>query len=153
MNEKQARGEGRESRAERRWFRFERIEAWQLARLFNRGVYSATRKFPKEEMFGLASQLRRASVSISSNIAEGSGRNSDVDFAHFLVIAYGSLLEVVSQLCCALDEAYITEIKFNELAAQANILAGKITGLTKSLGRKPRISQPSTLVVRPSTSP
>jgi four helix bundle protein len=102
-------------------------------------------------MFGLTSQLRRASVSISSNIAEGFGRNSDVDFAHFLEIAYGSLMEGVSQLFCALDEGYITGKEFDELTLQADVIAGKIAGLAKSVGRKSRISQPSTLDSRPST--
>jgi len=68
-------------------FRFEKLEVWHLARHLNRVVYRATNDFPKHEQFGLTSQLRRASVSVSSNIAEGSGRNSDTDFAHFLEIA------------------------------------------------------------------
>ena len=149
-----------------RGFRFERIEVWQLARLFNREVYSTTRRFPKEELFCLTSQLRRASVSISSNIAEGSGRNSDVDFAHFLEIAYGSLMEVVSQLFIALDEEYLAQDVFDHLASDADVLARKIVALSKSLGRAPRLSvsspstqpstashQPSTLVARRSTSP
>jgi four helix bundle protein len=122
-----------------RAFRFERIEAWQLARAFNRSVYRATRGFPKDEMFALTSQIRRASVSVSSNIAEGSGRNSDADFAHFLEIAYGSLMEVVSQLFIALDESYLTEAQFEALADEADVLAGKIVALSKALGRKPRI--------------
>ena len=96
-----SRGERRETRARMREFRFERIEAWQLARQFNRQVYSNSRKFPKEEQFALLPQIRRASTSIGSNIAEGSGRNSDADFGHFLEIAYGSLMEVVSQLFVA----------------------------------------------------
>jgi four helix bundle protein len=123
-----------------RAFRFERIEAWQLARAFNRSVYRATRGFPKDEMFALTSQIRRASVSVSSNIAEGSGRNSDADFAHFLEIAYGSLMEVVSQLFIALDESYLTEAQFEALADEADVLAGKIVALSKALGRKPRIA-------------
>ncbi len=78
-------------------FRFEKLEVWQLARALNKLVYAMSRAFPKEEMFALTSQIRQASTSVSSNIAEGSGRNSDTDFAHFLEIAYGSLMEVVSQ--------------------------------------------------------
>ena len=124
----------------RRAFRSERIEAWQLARVFNRSVYKATRGLPKEELFELSAQLRRASVSVSSNIAEGSGRNSDADFAHFLEVAYGSLMEVVSQLFIALDEVYIAQAEFDHLAQQADLLAGKIVALSKSLGRRPRIT-------------
>ena len=124
-----------------RGFRFERIEAWQLARVFNRSVYRAARGFPKDEMFALTSQIRRASVSVSSNIAESSGRNSDADFAHFLEIAYGSLMEVVSQLYIALDEKYLGEAEFRALADEADLLTSKIVALTKALGRKPRIAE------------
>jgi len=124
-------------------FRFERIEAWQLARAFNGSVYRASRGFPKEEAFALTSQIRRASVSVSSNIAEGSGRNSDADFAHFLEIAYGSLMEVISQLCIALDERYLSEADFRAIADEADVRAGKIVALTKSLGRRPRIAASS----------
>jgi four helix bundle protein len=123
-----------------RAFRFERIEAWQLARAFNKAVYRAARGFPKDEMFALTSQIRRASVSVSSNIAEGSGRNSDADFAHFLEIAYGSLMEVVSQLYLALDQGYVRDVQFDELLAEADVLASKLVALSKALGRKPRIA-------------
>ena len=85
-------------------FRFQKVEVWQQARRLNKKAYICTRQFPESERFGLVSQIRRASVSISSNIAEGSGRNSDVDFSHFLEIAYGSLMEVISQLYLALDK-------------------------------------------------
>ncbi|TSA34352.1 MAG: four helix bundle protein [Verrucomicrobiaceae bacterium] len=109
----------------RRKFRFENIEAWQLSRALNRKIYLVSKKFPKEELFALTSQIRRASVSIGSNIAEGSGRNSDAGFAHFLEIAYGSLMETVSQLFVALDENYITDESFDELADDADLLSGK----------------------------
>ena len=135
-----------------REFRFERIEAWQLARVLNKTIYAVTREFPKEEQFGLTSQLRRASVSVSSNTAEGSGRNSDVDFAHFLEIAYGSLMEYVSQLFLALDENYLTKDSFDQLANDADLLAGKIAALSKSLGRVSRIAPPPTLATRSSAS-
>jgi four helix bundle protein len=108
--------------------------------------------FPKEEMFGLTSQLRRASVSVSSNVAEGSGRNSDTDFAHFLEIAYGSLMEVASQLFLALDQGYTAEQDLDPILTEIDLLAGKIVALSKSLGRTSRISpKPSTLDPRPST--
>lgn len=73
---------------------------------------------------------------------EGSGRNSDADFAHFLEIAYGSLMEVVSQLYIALDEKYLGEAEFRGLADEADTLAGKIAALAKALGRQPRIANP-----------
>ena len=122
-------------------FRFERLEVWQLARAFNRVIYRISRRFPEEEKFGITSQIRRASVSISSNIAEGSGRNSDADFAHFLEIAYGSLMETVSQLFLALDEEYLSLDTFEKITVDADLLASKIVALAKSLGRKSRIAQ------------
>ena len=121
-------------------FRFEKLEVWQLARQLNRSVYHATSGFPKSEQFGLTAQVRRASVSVSSNIAEGSGRNSDADFSHFLEIAYGSLMEVVSQCYLALDENYLDQPTLDSIATNAHTLAGKITALSKSLGRTARIS-------------
>ena len=136
------RDERRGSRARRREFRFERIEAWQLARQFNRQVYAISRKFPKEEQFALLPQIRRASTSVGSNIAEGSGRNSDADFGHFLEIAYGSLMEVVSQLFVAVDENYIPQEQFDAIADEADLLAGKIVNLSKSLGRTARFTKP-----------
>lgn len=78
-------------------FRFEKLDVWHKAIEHANRVYELTRKFPVDERFGLTSQMRRSAVSVSSNIAEGSGRTSDTGFARFLEIAYGSLMEVVSQ--------------------------------------------------------
>lgn len=147
-----SRGMKVERRGGRHRFRFESLGVWQLARALNKQVYSICRKFPQDELFGLTLQLRRASVSISSNIAEGSGRNFDTDFAHFLEIAYGSLMEVVSQLFIALDEAYLAQDVFDCIASDADVLAGKIVALSKSLGRAPRFSTPSPPAPRPSKS-
>ena len=79
-------------------FRFEKLDVWHRSVQLADSVYLVTRSFPSDERFGLTSQLRRAVVSISSNIAEGSSRRSDTDFARFIEIAYGSLMEVVSKL-------------------------------------------------------
>ena len=119
-------------------FRFQKLEVWQQARLLNRTIYSLSRSFPSHEVYALTSQIRRASVSISSNIAEGSGRNSDADFAHFLEIAYGSLMEVISQLFLAMDEDYITQGQIEEITADADILASQLVALSKTLGRVSR---------------
>ena len=121
-------------------FRFEKLEVWQQARKLNRKVYECTKAFPDTERYALVSQLRRASVSVSSNIAEGAGRNSDVDFARFLEIAYGSLMEVVSQLFLALDEGYLEQTKWDEIASDAHVIASQLAALSKSLGREPRRS-------------
>lgn len=87
-------------------------------------------------------QIWRASTSVGSNIAEGSRRNSDADFGHFLEIAYGSLMEVFLQLFVALDENYIPQERFDAIADEADLLAGKIVNLSKSLGRTARLNKP-----------
>ncbi|MFH1920597.1 MAG: four helix bundle protein [Planctomycetota bacterium] len=79
-------------------FRFEKLEVWRKAVDFADVVYAVTRTFPNDERFGLTGQMRRAAVSISSNLAEGSGRSSNKDFVQSVEIAYGSLMEVVSQM-------------------------------------------------------
>jgi four helix bundle protein len=89
-------------------FRFEKLTVWQSARRLSGEVYAVTKSFPRDELFGLTSQLRRAVVSVSANIAEGSGRNSDADFAHFLEMAYGSAMEVASLLYLAADAGHLT---------------------------------------------
>jgi four helix bundle protein len=116
-------------------FRFERLDVWHDARRLNRLAYQCTRRFPESERFGLVNQIRRASVSVSSNIAEGSGRNSDPDFARFLEIAYGSLMEVVSQLFLALDEGYVSQEDLSEIMDLAHLVASRLSTLSKSLGR------------------
>lgn len=88
-------------------FSFERLKVWELSREIVREVYTLTKLFPNDERFGLIDQLRRAAVSIPSNIAEGSGRKSFKDQAHFVEIAYGSLMEVCCQLTVAVDLLYI----------------------------------------------
>ena len=119
-------------------FRFEKLEVWQQARKLNRKIYDCTRGFPDEERYALMSQIRRASVSVASNIAEGSGRNSDVDFSRFLEISYGSLMEVISQLYLALDEKYIKEVQMQEISVAAHGLSAQIIALSRALGRQPR---------------
>lgn len=96
-------------------FRFEKLEVWQKAIIFADRIYAVTRSFPEDERFGLMSQMRRAAVSVSSNIAEGSGHSSDKDFARFVEIAYGSLMEVVSQLRLSLRQSFLKENDHNEL--------------------------------------
>lgn len=116
-------------------FRFEQLEVWQKARAFAVLIYRITQKFPREETFGLQSQIRRASVSTVSNIAEGSDRKSDVEFVRYLRMALTSLEEVVTQLYLALDLGYITQEEFNRAYAEANRLAAMINGLINSLNR------------------
>lgn len=89
--------------------RFKELEIWKRSRLFCSQIYALTSKFPESEKFGLTNQLRRASVSIPSNIAEGSSRNSNKDFAQFLQIALGSSYETETQLLIAQDLNFIND--------------------------------------------
>jgi len=117
-------------------FRFEKLEVWQEARKINQVIYRLTRKFPKEELFAMTSQIRRASISIisiSSNIAEGSGRNSDKDFAHFLEPAYGSLMEVASIFYLAFNEGYVKESDLDPFFDELERLAKRTVSLNRSL--------------------
>jgi four helix bundle protein len=114
-------------------FRFEKLDVWQEARTANRTIYRLARKFPKHEMFAMTSQIKRAAISISSNIAEGSGRNSDRDFAHFLEQAYGSLMETASIFYLALDEDYVSETDLDPLFDCLETLAKRIASLNRSL--------------------
>jgi len=94
---------------------FKELLIWKKSRLFCSKIYSATTAFPSEEKFGITNQLRRASVSIPSNIAEGSSRHSNKDFARFLEIAIGSAYEVETQLLISSDLGFINEEKTIEL--------------------------------------
>jgi four helix bundle protein len=116
-------------------FRFERLEVWRRSIEFADAIYSVTRGFPVEERYGLSRQLRRAAVSISSNIAEGSGRSSDKDFAHFVQMAYGSLMEVISQSQIAENQTFLQPESHTELYRRAEELARMLSGLRPSLLR------------------
>jgi len=91
---------------------FEELTIWQEARKFTNRIYSLTKRFPKEELYGLTSQIRRASVSIMSNIAEGFNRRSKKEFISFLIISRASAFEVQNDLYIALDLNYINEEDF-----------------------------------------
>jgi four helix bundle protein len=89
--------------------RFKELEFWKISRELNKEIYLITRDFPVQEKFGLISQIRRASISISSNIAEGCSRRSNNDFYRFLEIAMGSAYELESQIILATDLNFMTE--------------------------------------------
>ena len=124
-------------------FRFEKLLVWQKAVEFADQVYTVTRGFPSDERFGLTSQMRRAAVSISSNIAEGSSRASDTEFARFLEIAYGSLMEVVSQAQVAFRQTFLVEDSLNAIREKAEELSRMLSGLKGSLGGKAGRNQKS----------
>ena len=114
-------------------FRFEKFEVWHEAIAFADHIYRLTDAFPIDERFGLTSQMRRAAVSISSNIAEGTSRNSSTDFARFVEIAYGSLMEVISQAHIATRRQIVNEKDLASLRDCAEGLARMLSGLRASL--------------------
>lgn len=114
-------------------FRFEKLDVWQKAIEYADRVYVATRDFPTDERFGLTSQLRRAGVSVSSNVAEGTGRSSDTEFARFVEIGYGSLMETVSQSHVARRQSFLAKTAFDDLYQRADQLARMLSGLRTSL--------------------
>jgi len=118
-------------------FNFEKLETWHKAIAFADNIYGITKPFPESERFGLTNQLRRAVVSVSSNIAEGSSRSSHLDFIRFLEIATGSLFEVVSQLKIAKDQNFINEPEYRQLCSSAEELVRMLSGLRKSLRESP----------------
>jgi len=99
-------------------------------------VYKLTERFPKEEKFGLTSQIRRAAVSVPANIAEGAGRNSDKEFAHFLSNAQGSASELETELIIARRLDYLEEKAFLELYGSLDRIGRLITGLSRHLKRR-----------------
>jgi four helix bundle protein len=121
--------------------RFEDIHAWQKARQVTRRVYEITGEGNFARDYGLRDQIRRASVSIMANIAEGLGRRSDKDFANFLNMAHGSAAEVQSHLYIALDLNYVSQDSFNELY---NLL-DEVSRMTLALGKHLHISKRDSL--------
>ncbi len=117
-------------------FNFEKLDVWQEAIEFADLVYELTGTFPDDERFGLTNQMRRAAVSISSNLAEGSSRASRIDFARFVEIATGSLFEVVSQCTIALRLKMITRDNYDRIYVGAEKQSRMLSGLRKALGGK-----------------
>lgn len=117
-------------------FNFEKLDAWQKAIDFADLVYNHTRHFPPDERFGLTNQMRRAAVSISSNIAEGTSRMSQTDFGRFVEIATGSVFEVVSQVFVGRRQGFLGEEDFRAMYKAAEEVGRMLSGLRKSLASK-----------------
>jgi four helix bundle protein len=113
------------------------LKAWQTAMDMVRNVYRLTHAFPKEETYGLTIQLRRAAVSIASNIAEGKGRSSDKELLHFLSNAKWSLFEVETQILIADSLGYLTHSQGEDLLAQAGEVGRLLNGLMKAFRNVP----------------
>ncbi len=114
-------------------FNFEKLDTWQEAIGFAGLVYSVTKTFPADERFGLTNQMRRAAVSVSSNIAEGSSRNSRPDFARFVEIVTGSVFETTSQAFIARQQGFRNADDFQKIYDLAEKLGKMLSGLRCSL--------------------
>lgn len=112
---------------------YKELLVWQKAMISVTDVYNAAKAFPKEETYGLTSQIRRAAVSVPSNIAEGQGRDSVKEFIHHLSIAYGSLMEVETQLQIAANLGYLKQTNLNLLLGNAAEVGRLLNGLSRSL--------------------
>jgi four helix bundle protein len=112
---------------------YSELIAWQKAMDLVEEIYAATKQLPKEELYGLTSQIRRAAVSVPSNIAEGQGRKSTNEFLHHLSIAYGSLREVETQVLIAGRLHYLRREDINQLLSLSSEVGRLINGLSHSL--------------------
>jgi four helix bundle protein len=118
---------------------FRDLVVWQESMALARDIYSSTESFPKQETFGLTAQIRRAAVSVPSNIAEGHGRSSDKSFALFVSQARGSLFELETQLELASGLAYIRPVHATELIDRCEQIARKLNALLKALKEKEEV--------------
>jgi four helix bundle protein len=114
-------------------FYFEKLEVWQNSRSFVKEIYTITTNFPDNEKFGLISQIRRASLSISANIAEGMSRKTDKDKARFISISFGSAIEAVNFLILANDLNMINEKDYMQLREKLEKITNQLNSLHNKL--------------------
>jgi four helix bundle protein len=112
---------------------FRQLRVWEEAHLLTLDVYKITKAFPKEELFALTNQIRRASSSIGSNIAEGCGRGSNKDYANFLQIALGSAFEVDYQLLLAKDLAYLETDNYSLMCKKVDAVKRQLASLLQKV--------------------
>ena len=112
---------------------FRQLKVWEKSHQLALAVYKVTAKFPKEELYGLTSQIRRASMSIPTNIAEGCGRNTDAEFARFLQIAMGSASETEYQLLLSHDLGFLTKAQYDPLNTDVTEIKRMLASLLKTL--------------------
>lgn len=113
-------------------FSFEKLIVWQKSKILTVFIYKITKLFPDEEKFGLVSQMRRCAISISSNLAEGSGRNQAKDKARFTEIAYGSALELLNQVIISNELDFLSATDYNTIREQLTEITAMLNGLRKS---------------------
>ena len=124
-----------------RLYSFEKLDVWNLARKLTKSIYQISAGFPDNEKFGLTSQIRRASISVSSNIAEGSSRKSGIEQARYTEIAFGSLLEILNQLIAANDLEYITEEVINNQRPLIEEIGNKLNKLKETQFKRGKSNQ------------
>jgi four helix bundle protein len=112
---------------------FRQLKVWEKAHQLALTIYRATKEFPKEELYGLTSQIRRASMSIPTNIAEGCGRNTDADFARFLQLAMGSTSETEYQLILARDLEFLPQESYERLHIDVEEVKRMLASLLKTI--------------------
>ncbi len=113
----------------------EKLDVWKKSMRLVTEIYQISQKFPKEEIYGLTSQMRRSAISIPSNIAEGKGRHTNPEFCQFLIHARGSLLELETQLQIACNLGYLESQKSDDLKVKTVEIGKMLNGLIKSIGR------------------
>jgi four helix bundle protein len=130
-------------------FSFENLDVWREAMDFAKRLYEATERFPSTEQFGLISQLRRASISISTNIAEGKGRFHKKEFVQFLYISRGSLYETITLVKLAKQLGFLSKDLHDQLLGTAKQILSRLSGLINSLKVQPKNLEPRTLSPEP----
>lgn len=110
---------------------FERLDVWQNSRVFVKEIYLITRQFPEEEKFGIASQIRRASLSICANIAEGTSRSTEKDKARFINQAFSSAVEVINFLILSNDLTFLEDEPYSKLRANLEHITNQLNNLYK----------------------
>ncbi len=130
-------------------YAFENLEVWQKSRKLVKSVYQLTDTFPEEEKFGLTSQLRRASISVSSNIAEGSTRWSRKDQARFYEIAFGSLIEVLNQMILSNDLNFLLDDSLKNIRVDIDSIGRMLNSLHKSTKKPINPSAKTSLTPKP----
>jgi len=113
-------------------YSFEKLEVWKESIKLVKSIYDLTNNFPETEKFGLVSQLRRASVSVASNLAEGTSRNTNKDKAHYTTMAFSSLMEVLNQLIISKELNFISEDNIEELREQVSKISNMLNALRKA---------------------
>ncbi|RKE90873.1 four helix bundle protein [Ichthyenterobacterium magnum] len=110
-------------------YSFEKLEVWEEAKKLAINVYKITREFPNEEKYGLKSQMRRCSISIPSNIAEGTARLTNKDKAHFMTVAYSSAIELLNQTIISKELNFISEKNYKNIRLEVESITNKINSL------------------------